>query len=291
MDILTSLIANLLTQAAMVEARDTWAGGHLWRISQYARRLAEDLALPPAQVALITLGAAVHDLGKIGVAEAILNKPGLLSDDEFDNVRAHPDAGLALLAGHPLGHLVRDAVLLHHETPDGTGYPRGVKGEALPLTARVIGLVDAFDALTSTRAYRRQLDLDAALQVLEDHFGSQFDADIGARLVALARSGALNDIIGHSEAGVAIQTCGQCGPIIALPHKTISGTVVACPACRTAYKVLGNASDWHLRPLPLHISARPLSVDSDLIACMAREIRQHLDESMLVASVANDCPQ
>ncbi|KPC52731.1 HD-GYP domain-containing protein [Amantichitinum ursilacus] len=285
MDLLTRLLISLITQAALVEARDAWAGGHLWRVSQLARRLALDLKLPAPDVAQITLGALVHDLGKIGVAETILNKPTRLSDEEFDAMRAHPETGLAALVGHPLAHLVRESVLMHHETPDGTGYPQGLQGDALPLVARIVGLVDAFDAMTSTRSYRRQLGIEPALQAIEDNIDTQFDGGLARHFIKMARAGAFDDIAGHSEKGIAMQHCPTCGPIIAIPHKTRSGDVIACPACRTGFKVLGNANDWHLRPLPVHISARPLSVDHELVQCLAQEIRAQLDERVALGVV------
>ena len=104
--------------------------------------------------ARIAIGGFLHDLGKIGIPDAILRKRDKLTDDEMAIMKTHPDVGARLLAGHPLADLVRDAVLLHHETLDGSGYPKGIAGPDIPIAARIVGLCDAFDAMTSTRPYR-----------------------------------------------------------------------------------------------------------------------------------------
>lgn len=122
------LVASLLVMAWMVEARDPYTGGHLWRVSRYAELLAEALGWQPADIARVAIGGFLHDLGKIGIPDAILTKRERLTDDEYDVIRTHPDIGARLLAGHPLAALVNDAVLFHHERPDGNGYPRKRSG-------------------------------------------------------------------------------------------------------------------------------------------------------------------
>ena len=129
------LMASLLSMAWFVEARDPYTGGHLWRVSRYARLLADAEGLSQADAATISIGGFLHDLGKIGVPDAILRKPDRLLEDEYAIIRTHPDIGLRMLAGHPLARLVSDAVGLHHERPDGKGYPRGLKAAAIPQVA------------------------------------------------------------------------------------------------------------------------------------------------------------
>ncbi|TSE29119.1 HD domain-containing protein [Tepidimonas taiwanensis] len=121
-----SLLASLLTMAWVVEARDPYTGGHLWRVSRYAWLVAQAMGLPPADVARISLGGFLHDLGKVAVPDAILRKAGTLSADEYAVIQTHPTMGVRMLAGHPLATVVRNAVGLHHERPDGRGYPRGL---------------------------------------------------------------------------------------------------------------------------------------------------------------------
>ena len=148
------MLASLLVMAWVVEARDPYTGGHLWRVSRYAALLCERAGIPMDECARIAIGGFLHDLGKIGIPDAILRKRDKLTDDEMAIMKTHPDVGARLLAGHPLADLVRDAVLLHHETLDGSGYPKGIAGPDIPIAARIVGLCDAFDAMTSTRPYR-----------------------------------------------------------------------------------------------------------------------------------------
>lgn len=119
----SQLLASLLTMAWFVEARDPYTGGHLWRVSRYAYLLARSARLSDGEAARIGLGGFLHDLGKVGVPDAILRKPTGLTDEEYTVIKTHPHMGSRMLAGHPLAQLVNDAVLLHHERPDGAGYP------------------------------------------------------------------------------------------------------------------------------------------------------------------------
>ena len=115
----TELVASLLKMAWFVEARDPYTGGHLWRVSRYAELLARAAGFREVDCARASLGGFLHDIGKLGLSDAILRKPGALTKDEMAIVRTHPEIGFRLLAGHPLAHLVSDAVLSHHERPDG----------------------------------------------------------------------------------------------------------------------------------------------------------------------------
>jgi hypothetical protein len=225
------LLRSLYLMASMVEARDPYTGGHLWRVSQFSRLLAEDLGLPQADVARITLGGFLHDLGKIGVPDAILNKAGKLTDEEYDVIKTHPDIGGRLLSGHPLGVLVRAAVTMHHETPDGRGYPGKLLGEAIPIDARIVGLTDAFDAMTSTRPYRAGMPVAKALAIIGENLGTQFDRDLGDRLIRLGSAGALNHVVGHSDLGIPLQVCNMCGPTIVTKRDQQSGDRVYCRCC------------------------------------------------------------
>ena len=185
------LLASLLVMAWMVEARDPYTGGHLWRVSRYAELLAEKAGWSDADVARVTIGGFLHDLGKIGISDAILRKPGSLDSDELDIIRTHPDIGGRLLAAHPLAALVRPIVESHHERPDGSGYPHGLPREKIPLDARLVTICDAFDAMTSTRPYRVGMPIEAALDIIAGHLGTQFDGELGSHFIELAGSGIL----------------------------------------------------------------------------------------------------
>lgn len=157
-----ALLSSLLTMAWFVEARDPYTGGHLWRVSRYAHLVAERCGMGEARAACISLGGFLHDLGKIGVPDAVLRKTGRLTDEDYEVIKTHPNMGARMLAGHPLAGLVQDAVRLHHERPDGKGYPMGLTHPQIPEMALVVGVCDAFDAMTSHRPYRAGMPLDKA---------------------------------------------------------------------------------------------------------------------------------
>ncbi|MBV8659213.1 MAG: HD-GYP domain-containing protein [Burkholderiales bacterium] len=226
------LLKSLYLMATLVEARDPYTGGHLWRVSQFSRILAVDLGLDATEIARITLGGFLHDLGKIGVPDAILNKTDKLTDEEYAVIQTHPDIGARLLSGHPLGQLVYAAVAQHHERPDGRGYPARLAGDAIPLDARIVGLTDAFDAMTSTRPYRKGMPIEKALGIIGDNLGQQFDSDLGTRLIRLGRDGALDHIVGHSDLGIPIHACPMCtGPTLVIKRGQASGSTIYCRAC------------------------------------------------------------
>lgn len=241
------LLLSLYVMASVVEARDPYTGGHLWRVSQFSRLLAEDLCLPAGEVARITLGGFLHDLGKVGVPDAILNKPDKLTDEEYAVIKTHPDIGRRLLASHPLAQLVQAAITQHHETPDGRGYPAGLIGDAIPLDARIVGVCDAFDAMTSTRPYRRGMPIAKALAIIAENMGKQFDSDVAARLIRLGESGQLQHIVGHSEPGIPLMVCEFCGPTMVVQRDSHPGDVLHCRACGGGYELAGAGADAHVR--------------------------------------------
>lgn len=160
-----------------VEVRDPYTRGHSERVSDYARVIAE--ALDPDHALLdrdaLRLACELHDVGKIGVPDAILNKEGRLTGEEFELVRRHPRTGRRILEPLLDDETILAVVSWHHERWDGGGYPDGLAGEAIPLAARVVGLADALDAMTSSRAYRRALPWDAVVEQVNELSGIQFD--------------------------------------------------------------------------------------------------------------------
>lgn len=231
-----ALIASLLNMAWFVEARDPYTGGHLWRVSRYSRMVAEQAGLDSSAVARIGLGGFLHDLGKIAVPDAILRKAGKLTDDEYAVIKTHPSVGSRMLAGHPLGHMVEEAVLLHHERPDGLGYPLGRSVE-LPNMALVVGVCDAFDAMTSHRPYRAGIAIEKAIAIVEGESGRQFDVRFSTSLAELAKEGALEHVVGHSDDGIPLQFCPDCGPTLALTRDSEAGKLIYCRNCTGQFKL------------------------------------------------------
>lgn len=255
------LLTSLMSMAAVVEARDAYTGGHLWRVSQFSRRLALKMGLGITDATRIEIGGFLHDVGKIAVPDAILNKRDRLTDEEYAVIKTHPQSGADLLAQHPLAALAMEAVLMHHETPDGKGYPAGLMAEQIPLNAKIIGVCDAFDAMTSTRPYRAGMSLNKVLGILQQEKGRQFDARCADVLCELAEDGAMNHIIGHSEPGIPIQQCVACGPTLVVPHHYRDGELLACPACHGEYQINARSGVFNVRPTG-HVASAALYTPS-----------------------------
>jgi len=158
--------AVITTLALTIEARDPYTLGHCDRLSRYAVAVGEGLGLDPEMVRSLRLGGYLHDLGKIAVPDGILLKPGPLDPIEYERIRAHPGAGSDLVLGLRSMELVRPIMRHHHEKWDGSGYPDGLKGEAIPLGARIISVVDVFDALHTERPYKAALPRSEAVSTL-----------------------------------------------------------------------------------------------------------------------------
>ena len=161
--------------AAAVDAKDHYAYNHSQRVREYAVALAKRLDLTPADIARVSTCALLHDIGKISISSEILSKPGKLSDEEWAVIKSHPRLGADIVSHVPQLASCLTGILYHHERYDGSGYPAGLKGEAIPLDARILGIVDAFAAMTVTRPYRAAFSFEEALEELKRGAGKQFD--------------------------------------------------------------------------------------------------------------------
>jgi hypothetical protein len=174
------LEAGVDVLARAVDIRDDYTGRHSSHVGALARRVGERIGMPGAQLAVLECAARLHDVGKLGVPDAILQKPGPLDEQEWAVMRRHPEWGAEMVERVPgLEELAR-LVRAHHERWDGSGYPLGLEGEAIPLASRVISVCDAFEAMVSRRPYRAPLSIDSALRELLAGAGSQFDPQVVA---------------------------------------------------------------------------------------------------------------
>jgi HD-GYP domain-containing protein (c-di-GMP phosphodiesterase class II) len=178
------------------------------RVSQYSSVIARELELAPEIIQQIGLGGHVHDIGKIGVREEVLNKPGPLTSEEYQHIMMHPVVGHRILA--PLlgdAPIALNVVRSHHERVDGTGIPDGLKGEAIPLEARIAAVADAFDAMTSGRPYRvAEKTFEQALRELQENSDSQFDRRVVEATLAAAQKGQFHLIPQNADAVVSLST-------------------------------------------------------------------------------------
>jgi response regulator RpfG family c-di-GMP phosphodiesterase len=173
-----NLFASLGSLVGAIEAKDAYTQQHSHRVTLYAVRIAERLGCSVEDIQRIETSGPLHDIGKIGIKDMILNKPGRLTDEEFKEIMGHPLIGANIIQPLGLDEQERAIVRNHHERWDGRGYPDGLDGENIPRLARILTVADSFDAMSSSRAYRSALPLDKCIQELKSNSGSQFDPEI-----------------------------------------------------------------------------------------------------------------
>jgi len=171
-----------------IDASDPYTRGHSERVTYYSVAIARAMRLSEGRVQAIEYAGFLHDMGKVGVHHDILTKPGSLTDDEWKEMRAHPEIGARIVSDLDFLKGARDVVLYHHERFDGKGYPEGLAGEAIPLEARIAKVADAFDAMMSDRPYRAALGIEKAVNELQVGKGSEFDPDVVDAFVGLLES-------------------------------------------------------------------------------------------------------
>jgi diguanylate cyclase (GGDEF)-like protein/putative nucleotidyltransferase with HDIG domain len=176
-------IADLIGLAEELDVRDSGVGGHSHAVGDYAELIARELGFSAEHVERIRLAGVLHDIGKTGVSDRLMSKPGPLDPDEWRSIRTHPEIGARLLA-HPELEDLGAWVLAHHERPDGKGYPHGLEGDDIPMEARILAVADAYEAMTSERPYRSSLADGAAANELRAGAGTQFDTQVVTVLLA-----------------------------------------------------------------------------------------------------------
>ncbi|MGQ9556911.1 MAG: HD domain-containing phosphohydrolase [Desulfurispora sp.] len=180
-------VETVFAFAEAIGARDYYTMGHSEKVAEYARMLAEYMGLDEKMVEMAYLCGIVHDVGKIGIPEDILNKPGRLTEEEYEIIKKHVEKGIDILACISWLEEIIPVIRAHHERYDGTGYPEQLQGEEIPLLGRIIAVADAFDAMTSNRSYRRALPLEVAVEELEKNAGRQFDPAVVRAFIQMLR--------------------------------------------------------------------------------------------------------
>ncbi|MEW6094964.1 MAG: HD domain-containing phosphohydrolase [bacterium] len=179
--------------SSTIDAKDPYTYGHSERVSEYSLAIAEELGLNSKEKEEIQLAALLHDIGKIGLPDVILHKPSGLSDEEFEEIKRHPLKGTKILEHIRELTTIIPGMRHHHERFEGGGYPDGLKGEEIPLIAKIISVADAFDAMTSDRSYRKNLGYDEALKRIKDCAGTQFEPKIVDIFVSLFKKGKIGN--------------------------------------------------------------------------------------------------
>lgn len=181
----TVMYSTVQALAAAIDAKEPYTAEHSRRVTTIAKALAEAMNLPESERGMLELAAQVHDVGKIGTPDYILNKPGRLTAEEWDAIRFHPVQGAEIVGRVEQLAPVAEVVRHHHEWMNGSGYPGGLSGEAIPLLSRVIAVADAYEVMTSDRVYRARVTHEEALRGIQDCSGTQFDPQVVAALLTL----------------------------------------------------------------------------------------------------------
>jgi len=182
------VMVDLLAMVKVLEERDAYTKGHSERVANYATMLAKAVGMKGKAIERIRLAGFLHDIGKIGIPDRILNKPSHLTSDEFEEIKSHPVRGVEIISN--LSHL-RDIVpwiLHHHEAWDGSGYPKGLKMEEIPIEARILAVADVYDALTTKRAYRSAFSKEEAIKIMNEMKGEKLDPQLVDLLISLIDS-------------------------------------------------------------------------------------------------------
>jgi putative nucleotidyltransferase with HDIG domain len=185
-DIVNILEETVKSFAKTLDAKDKYASGHSERVTRYALEIAKAMKLPQEDIDLLAQAGLLHDIGKIGISELVLNKNGKLNHEEFVEMRSHPVIGKEILAPIEEFEGIANIIYYHHEHYNGDGYPEGLVGEDIPLLSRIIAVADTYDAMTSTRSYRKKVDQKKAIEEIKNNSGTQFDPKIVEAFLEIA---------------------------------------------------------------------------------------------------------
>ena len=175
--------------AAAIDGKDPYTRGHSERVSRFSIAIAQRLGLPDDEVEKIRISAVLHDVGKIGIDDSILKKPGALTDEEFEIMKKHPQKGYKIMSQIPAIKEFLPGMYMHHEMMNGQGYPQGLKGDEIPLMARIVSVADTFDAMTTDRPYQKALKFEDAVERIKNFVGTRYDAEVVAAFVAACEEG------------------------------------------------------------------------------------------------------
>ena len=222
-------LATIEALALAIDAKDQTAQSHIRRVQVYAAGIAKALGMPDHEIQGVKTAALLHDIGKLAVPEHILSKPGPLTQEEFQKIRIHPQVGAEIISAVPFPYPVAPLILSHHERWDGKGYPQGLKGDEIPLGARILSVVDYFDALTSDRPYHRAMEYNAALALLEQEAGKALDPQVVgaffAHLPALSAEAARQEQVPARR--LTLEPTSELGrPAVGFEHESGRGSTV-----------------------------------------------------------------
>lgn len=233
-----------------IEARDHYTAGHTWRVTQFSLAIAAELGWTPEKLEELRMAAALHDIGKIGISDTILQKPESLTEEEYEEIKNHPRMGVDILENISFLDSVHHYILHHHERWDGQGYVAGLQGEDIPEGGRIIAVADTFDALTSDRPYRKSMSPKKAISIIKDVSGSQLDPKIVKAFLSVWKAGKIQNIIQkyniHSTHSVM---CPFCSTWINIPSELTAGQSFECQICKRKLLVTNQGKNLSVKLL------------------------------------------
>ncbi|HKE55753.1 MAG TPA: HD domain-containing phosphohydrolase [Pyrinomonadaceae bacterium] len=182
-------IGTVKSLAAAIDGKDPYTRGHSERVSRFSIAIAQRMGIPDDEVEKIRISALLHDVGKIGIDDSVLKKPAALTDEEYEIMKKHPQKGYKIMSQIPAMREFLPGMYMHHEMIDGRGYPQGLKGDQIPVMAKIVAVADTFDAMTTDRPYQKAMKFEDALARIESFVGSRYDPDVVAAFAAACNEG------------------------------------------------------------------------------------------------------
>lgn len=214
-----------------LEVRDYYTIGHGRRVALFSRAIAEEMGWNEEQLKLVEMGGILHDVGKIGIEDAILRKPGALTGEEMEQMQFHPEIGARIVRDADFLKPIVPCILYHQECFDGSGHPYRLKGEEIPIEGRLMAVADAFDAMTSDRPYRKAMDADHAIRVIKEGSGKQFDPQVVNAFLAAWQKGRITRAMLSSAQKVKTLECPFCSSEIEIRPDSPDPYLIRCPTC------------------------------------------------------------
>ena len=182
-------LGTVKSLAAAIDGKDPYTRGHSERVARFSLAIGERLNLPDDEMEKLRISAILHDVGKIAIDDKILKKPAALTDEEFEVMKTHPQRGYKIMSQIPAMRDFLPGMYMHHEMINGQGYPQGLKGDEIPMQARIVSVADTFDAMTTDRPYQKAMTLDDALARIKSFVGTRYDERVVAALVEACEAG------------------------------------------------------------------------------------------------------
>jgi HD-GYP domain-containing protein (c-di-GMP phosphodiesterase class II) len=187
-------VGTVKALAAAIDGKDRYTRGHSERVARFSVAIAERLGLPEAEIETLRISAILHDVGKIGIDDKVLKKPAKLTDEEFEIMKTHPQKGFKIMSQIPAMREFLPGMYMHHEMINGEGYPQGLKGDEIPMQARIVSVADTFDAMTTDRPYQKAMELDIALERIQTFVGTRYDGRVVDALIEACELGEINAV-------------------------------------------------------------------------------------------------